>query len=440
MYARRLRRLFHEPFWFALLGAIVVGAIAGKIFTHERGGDEIQSIFGRAWRGDAAETRAVLGGLFGFMTTIVALVLSVNAVVIKSAAYQYSPRLIPLYIKNAPTRRALLPFVVLAAYVLVAVRELGLVAEDGAGPRVVISGAVLLLFVAISFLLVDLVRTFRFIRVERVLDLARDATFAAAERVRTRVDRLALDEVATLSLPDDASALVAAESGYLVDVDVRHLAQVARAAKVRTRICHAIGDYVDKGEVVGWVACDRGGAVGPRLARELAATLMISAVRELEYDPALGIRIIVDVANRALSSSANDPYTARQALNQLRSVLHHLARLPLGDWNVVDRDGSVRVSVMTAHLRELLSVAVGGPLYYGAGHPDVLEGLLEIVRAVLRVARQPKDYAAAGVLLERIERLVEDSDLDPERLERLRAEAEPMPDLRSAREGQKSRR
>src|SRR5258706_8629609 len=138
--------------------------------------------------------------------------------VMKGAAYQYSTRLIPLYVQNAPLRRSLPLFVLLGAYILAATRELGLVADVGERPRFVISVAVLLLLVTVSFLLVDLYRTFRFVRVERVLELARDATYAAAKRVRARIERLRLDPAAALELPLDASALVARESGYLVDV------------------------------------------------------------------------------------------------------------------------------------------------------------------------------------------------------------------------------
>lgn len=427
MIARNLRKLFHDPIWFVLFGALVVGLVLGKKFAHEQEtGDTARFVLGRAWAGDPSETRAALGAILGFQVTIVALLLSMNAMVIKSAAYQYSARLIPLYVKNAPIRRELPLLVLLAAYTLGATRELGLVADDGVRPRGVISIAVAILVLALALLLFDLVRTFRFVRVERVLGLVRDATFAAAQRVRSRVERLPLDGEATLDLPGDASALVAGESGYIVDVDLRRLVQLARGSGVRARISHAIGDYIDQGEVIGWVASDDRSPVSKHLAHELGIALVISAVRELEYDPALGIRIIVDVANRALSSSANDPYTARQALNQCRSVLRHVGRFPLGDWNVVDEDGRVRVSVAATHLRDLLSVAVGGPLYYGADHPEILEGLIEIVLEAGWVARDPADRLAARALLERVERMAEESEMAPERLERLRAEGAPV--------------
>src|SRR5262249_38077275 len=91
-----------------------------------------------------------------------------------------------------------------------------------------------------------------------------------------------------------------------------------------------------------------------------------------------------------------------------------------------DSDGSVRVSVIGTHLRELLSLAVCGPIYYGVDHPEVIEGLFAVALEVGSVAREPEDRAAARATLERIEDVASRSEIDPSRLARLRAEAEPV--------------
>jgi uncharacterized membrane protein len=129
---------------------------------------------------------------------------------------------------------------------------------------------------------------------------------------------------------------------------------------------------------------------------------VVTPARELDLDPVLGIRILVDVANRALSSSTNDPYTAKQALQQLRSVLRELARHPLGDHNVVDEDGRVRVSFKGTPLREYLRLAVDGPLRYSGSEPDVLRSVLEVALEVGRVSRTPEDCAAIRELVDRV--------------------------------------
>jgi uncharacterized membrane protein len=214
-------------------------------------------------------------------------------------------------------------------------------------------------------------------------------------------------------------------SGYLVEVDVRGIRNIARRAGVRVRVSRALGDYVDHGEVVGWIAPDDGGPVRPRLIRRLASTLAIAPNRESVLDPAYGIRILSDVAARSMSSTDNDSYTARQALQQLRSVLRHLARGPLGDWNVVDPDGSVRVSVMATELREYISIAVESPLRHGAGDPEVLDGVLEIALEIGLVACDDDGRAAASRLVNRVlEDAMEYGNLRDGRLARLLAEAE----------------
>ena len=136
-------------------------------------------------------------------------------------------------------------------------------------------------------------------------------------------------------MPLDATALVASGTGYLVDVDLRGLVRAATSAGCRVRICQAIGAYVNEGEVIGWASSDDGRPLDVRLLRMLTAPLEVSPVREPDYDPALGVRIITDVANRSLSSSANNPYTARQALNQVRLGLQHIGPFlwKIGIWS-----------------------------------------------------------------------------------------------------------
>ena len=111
----------------------------------------------------------MLAAFLGFQVTALTVILSLNAMVIEAAAYQYSPRLVPLYLRNAPIRRALPFFVLLMGYILGALRELGLVADQTERRGASSPAAVGILFVALIFLMFDVVRTFRFIRVERVL-------------------------------------------------------------------------------------------------------------------------------------------------------------------------------------------------------------------------------------------------------------------------------
>ena len=171
-------QLIRDPFWGTLVAALVVGLVGGTIAATIETDARYASLLGRAWRGDAAETRGILVAILGVQITVLTVVMSVNTPMIESAANQYSPRLVPYYLKSAPVRRAFPLFVMTAGYILAALRELGLVRDDVVRPRVVLSGAVVLAVLSLSWLAIMLIRTFRFFRVERVLTLVRQSTFA----------------------------------------------------------------------------------------------------------------------------------------------------------------------------------------------------------------------------------------------------------------------
>ncbi|MBN8228404.1 DUF2254 domain-containing protein [Corallococcus macrosporus] len=423
MPTHRLRRLFREPYWLVLGGMICVGVVLGTALARVQA-DTGWALVGHAWPGDLDDTRGALGTLLGFQVTVLTLVLSLNAPVIQSAANQYSPRLVPIYLKSAPLRRAIPFFALSSSFLLAAIRELGVMEDAGVKPRPVLSAAIVLVLVALGLLIVFLVRTFRFLRVERVLGLVQHLIVSATERrIQARLERLPLDPSAALRLPADATSLVAPTSGYLAEVDLPALAARARKWGVRVRIGITVGEYIDREEVAGWVVRDGRGPVDAHVLRDLADTLAITPVREPDCDPALGLRILVDVANRALSSSSNDPYTARQALQQIRSVMRRLASLPLGDWNVVDPDGRARVSLAALRLRDYLFLAVDGPLHYAGGDPEVLEEVLQMALTVGLVARDAQDRAAAHALLARVLADVQGSP-ERDRFHRLLTQAE----------------
>ena len=421
----RLRRTFGQPFWFVLIGSLVLGAILGTLIARETTNEVLEAVLGRNWRKSAEDTRGFLMTLLSLELTVLALVVSLNAPMIQSAANQYSPRLVPYYLRKIPFRWALPMFALSTGFILASLREVGFASADAVRPRPVVSAAVTLALLTFVLLATAMIRTYRFLRVERILALVRESTFAAIARRAARLRGLPLAPHGGLTLASDATALTAPSSGYLSEVDLRGLTGLARRFGLRVRLSRNIGDHLDDGEVIGWARPDDGATIGARLARRLAARVLIAPVRAVELDPAYGIRILAEVASAAMSVASNDSYTARQALHQIRSVLRRLARTPLGDWNVVDADGRVRVSVMATELRELISIAVEAPLRFGAGDPEVLDGVLEIALEVGLVAPDAGARAAAHQLIDRVlEDATEYGKLGDGRLKRLLVEAE----------------
>ena len=85
-------------------------------------------------------------------------------------------------------------------------------------------------------------------------------------------------------------------------------------------LCRRVGDFVPVGapliQTYGAAA-----ASGLQAEGRLRKMIVLGDERTIEQDPAFAIRIIVDIADKALSPTINDPTTAVQALDHLSDVL-----------------------------------------------------------------------------------------------------------------------
>ena len=72
-----------------------------------------------------------------------------------------------------------------------------------------------------------------------------------------------------------------------------------------------------------------GGEFGDRAAEELEGMIALGEERTFDQDPAFALRMMVDIANRALSPAVNDPTTAVQVLDHIGEVLGLIGRTDL---------------------------------------------------------------------------------------------------------------
>jgi len=84
-------------------------------------------------------------------------------------------------------------------------------------------------------------------------------------------------------------------------------------------LCHQVGDFVPAGAKL--IETYDGAAPGTRAEGRLRNMIVLGDERTVEQDPAFAIRIMVDIADKALSPAVNDPTTAVQALDHLSDVL-----------------------------------------------------------------------------------------------------------------------
>jgi uncharacterized membrane protein len=194
-------------------------------------------------------------------------------------------------------------------------------------------------------------------------------------------------------------------SGAIQAIDDRGVVEWAAQRDCLLVLRYAVGDFVSRGTRL----IDVHGGVGEPVAaeRELCGLIALGNERTIEQDPAFALRILVDIAIRALSPAVNDPTTAVQVTNHLEDLLLAIGTTPglAGSWELRDREGRVRVVVPTQRWEDFLALGVTEIREYGASAIQVMRRLRAALVA-LRGAVLPEYVDAVERELARLDATV----------------------------------
>jgi uncharacterized membrane protein len=175
------------------------------------------------------------------------------------------------------------------------------------------------------------------------------------------------------------------------------LAALAKRYDAVVVMALAVGDTVMDGMTILTV---RGSGAPPPDAR-LRRAVELGPERTFEQDPKYAIRILVDVAIKALSPAINDPTTAVQALDQIEDLLLRLGRCDLDVGRARDRDGRLRVVMPVPTWHDLVVLALDEIRFCGATSVQVMRrtrALLEDLKEqVMPERRADLEYYLARV-------------------------------------------
>jgi uncharacterized membrane protein len=125
---------------------------------------------------------------------------------------------------------------------------------------------------------------------------------------------------------------------------------------------------------------------------QLRDSIVLGQERTMEQDPAFAFRIIVDIAEKALSPAINDPTTGVLAIDQLQHLLQEVGERNLSTGIVCDDGGQVRLVYRTPNWEDFVFLAVSEIRHYGAGSVQItrrLHGMLDHLINVLPKERIP---------------------------------------------------
>ncbi|MCB1005598.1 MAG: DUF2254 domain-containing protein [Acidimicrobiales bacterium] len=315
--------------------------------------------------GGPDSARALLAAIASSTLTLTALVFSVTVVVLQLASGQFSPRVLRTFLRDRVNQATLGVFLATYVYSLLVLREIrgpdGPV--DNFVPGLAVTGAFVLVLVAIGFFVQYIHNIATSIRVIQVIDKISSETVGSIERVHA-VDA---EEPERSELPVGPVVHVVRASGrgVVLNVDDAHLGRIATSDELELVVVPRVGDFVRSD---GPLVEVRGIADPDEIDdHAIERCFAFGKERALDHDPAFGVRQLIDIAERALSPGINDPTTATQCLDHVHDLLHRLCRRPLPAWRVTD----ARVTVPQYTWEAYVSLALDEPRNWGASSIQV---------------------------------------------------------------------
>jgi uncharacterized membrane protein len=333
-----------------------------------------------AFVGSPDTARSLLSLIGTSVATLLALILTIVAVVIQLATQQLSPRAVRTFLQDAHSHLAIGTFVTTFTFALVVLQQIDTVhdidADILASSSVTLAFVLMVLSIGMFISYVD--HIVHQSRVTSIIDRVGNETRYAIDDQYPPA-KLAPEPVAG-EIPDqDPDLVVASPShGVILEIDVDGLMEVIGDHEVQVVMVPSIGDFIPTDgrllEVYGEGEIDEAA---------LAATVVIDAERSIQQDVPFGFRLLIDIAERGLSPGVNDPTTARQVLDQLHDLLRTLGSRPIPTGWHADDDGTPRLFVPQPTWATFVALAFEEIRHYGANSLQVVRRMRSIVDSLL---------------------------------------------------------
>jgi uncharacterized membrane protein len=350
------------------------------------------------------------------MLALSAIVFSLTFVMVQFSATAYSPRLV-LWIGQDPVlSHAMGVFTATFLYALVA---LAWVDRNGSG-RVPLIGIVTVtaLLVLSVIMFIGLIQRVNMLQVTQMLVFTGDQGREIVEKLYPPLETPACPIWAEgCGAPRLQTLTHHGQPQIVQSVDVPALVEIASRAGCTIELTAAVGDAILDSTPILQI---RGG-VGPFPEEPLRRAIELGSERTFEQDPKYAIRLLVDIAIKALSPAINDPTTAVQTLVQIEDLLLRLGRRRLEIGVFCDSDNRPRVFVAFPSWEDFLRLALDEIRFYGANSMQVMRCMKATISELISVLPEER-HQALRYWQHRLESTIDRSFGD--KLERLDASTE----------------
>ena len=290
-----------------------------------------------------ASAQAYLSAVASGMMALTGIVFSIAFVLVQFNAIVYSPRLVIWFARDRLLFHSMGVFVATFMYSL---STLAWIDRSGAGVVPLLSCVTVAVMLGISVLLLArLVQRLNTLQITQVLHIIGDTGRDVIRKTYKTCPLAGQGRppgfgVERLPGPVTLSLKHIGRPRAVTSIDLDSLLEDARQFDGTIVVDCAVGDTLLEGTDMVRVYGARSKISEDRLRR----SIHLGDQRSFEQDPKYALRLLVDIAIKALSPAINDPTTAVQAIDQIEDLLRRLAKCDLENCWAVDQDGILRVT------------------------------------------------------------------------------------------------
>jgi len=363
-----------------------------------------------------ASAQACLSGIASGMIALTGIVFAMAFVMVQFSAIAYSPRLVRWFARDYSLFHSLGAFAATFIYALFA---LAWIDRGGSGTVPLFSTLLVgIMLIASMLLFARLVQRLSDLQITNVLQIIghRGRQVIAGMSVRvddTRGTDGRHDRKTATSMPLGPVTQTLSYSGEpraIAKLDIDALVRQARHADGVIVMTCAVGDTLVEDTPLLQVR----GAKDKLPEGNLLRAITLGLERTFEQDPKYPIRMLVDIAIRALSPAINDPTTAVQTIDQLEDLLRRLGRRELDAGYARDVNGALRLVFPMPTWEDYLTLAFDEIRQYGATSVQVMRRLRAALVGLTDSLPSSERVEAVRQYLKHLDLVIERSTLDSE--------------------------
>jgi uncharacterized membrane protein len=370
-----------------------------------------------------ASAQAFLAAVASGMIALTGIVFTVGLVMVQFSAIAYSPRLVLLLARDPKLFHSLGVFIATFTYSLSVLLH---VDRNGSGVVPLISGSVVAGLLLLSTLLFSaLMKSLTDLQITYVLHVIGDK---GRDVVREMFQHL--DEKAKNQSKRGQETRNVSELGPVVQTlryfaaprtikrfDIDDLVRQARQAGAVIVMACGVGDTLVENTLLLQV---HGTKTVPE--SDLLRAIHFGFERTWEQDPKYPVRLLVDIAIKALSPAINDPTTAVQAIDQIEDLLRRLGGRDLDAGYAFDADSDLRLIFPMPRWEDYLVLAFDEIRHYGADSVQVVRRLRSALIGLADTVTDDTRIGAVQRYLKQLDLTVDQSILTADDQETARQE------------------